>query len=70
MLYIYSPGQFVTIFLPGTSRTLTVCEITVKSLVHGLMCSTNIDNTFYQIGQTYQLMCPDCPTTGILSYLF
>ena len=58
------PGQYVVIYLPGTSRTLNFCELTVKTKVNGLECGTNVDNTYYVQGNTYQLMCPACGTTG------
>ena len=55
----------MTIFLPGDKRTLNFCEMTVKTKVNGLECKTNVDNTFYENGNTYQLMCPACATTGM-----
>ena len=57
-------GQYVTVWLKGTGRSLAFCELTVKSLVQGLECNTNIDNTFYTSGNTYMLMCPACDGSG------
>ena len=57
-------GQYVTVWLKGAKRSLAFCELTVKSLVQGLECNTNIDNTFYMSGNTYMLMCPACDASG------
>ena len=62
-------GQYVTIYLPGDRRTLNFCEMTVKTKVNGLECSTNVDNTYYVNGNTYQLMCPACATTGTFYFI-
>ena len=32
--------------------------------MNAVECSTNIDNTYYEAGTTYQLACPACGTDG------